>query len=350
MLVTHSSQLRDIDPFLTPSWRHQYASSLADASPPQRSPAAAGPEIRDYRAFLLSRKNNVKVAQWLTRNPYLCYAVQLYERREEDYEIPFMLECRILSGESYDKIAKKLKTSPEVVTWYSSLFFDVQPYLDSSDWIFHQVLLPAADKSQAARLMRQASANIAATEAGARSSLVPDIISPFYDPSIKFFSYLGGPKVCDLMLTGITGTRKPTGINQLGKFMEKQYRLTLQSRSLQVARSLPLNRYTALDFMKIAALVQDISKAGPNAVAPKATSQLQSMIGDMVSLASLAVGDTGIPMDSRNIVDRTDRSRVELDSTELVNASTISIDVLNEIEQFDSVFARRSVEANKNDE
>lgn len=350
MLSNYSPQMRDIDPFLTPNWRHQYANSLVDASPPQRSPVSAGPEIREYRAFLLSRKNNTKVAQWLTRNPYLCYAVQLYECREENYEIPFMLECRILSGEPYEEIAKKLKTSTEVVTWYSSLFFDVQPYLGSSDWIFHQVLLPAADKSQAARLMRQASANIAATEAGSRAALVPDIISPFYDPSIKFFSYLGGPKVCDLMLTGITGSAKPANMNQVVKFVEKQYRMTLQSRSLQIARSLPLNRYTAVDFMKIAAMVQDISKPGPTTTASKATTQLQSVIGEMVSLASLAVGDTGIPVESPNIVDRTDRSRVELDSTELVNANTISMDVLNEIEQFDSVFARRSIEANKNNE
>jgi len=343
-----SQELRDINPFLTPDWRHEYAAKLADANPPRRSPKAAGKEVQEYRALLLSYKSQSEAdTQWLARNPYLYFAVDMHRRRETDYEVPFMLECRILSGEDYASIAKKMKIAPETVTWYSSLFFDVQPYLESTDWIFHQVLMPATDKMLGARLMRQASVNIAATEAGAKGNWFPDIVAPFYDPSVKFFSYLGGPAVCDMMLTGISGRSKPNTLRKIANFMERQYRITLRTRSMQLARTIPVNRYTALEFMKIGTMVQELSKGGPTPPASKTAKQLQSIIGDMVSLASLSVGDSGISADSPDIVDRTDRGRVELDSAELVNANRLGQDVLDELDQFDSVYDRRRLEANK---
>jgi hypothetical protein len=64
-------------------------------------------------------------------------AIQIYERERS---LRFMIEARVLAGESMQDIASALGVRLAVVTWYTALFFDVADRRAATDFIVNKVI------------------------------------------------------------------------------------------------------------------------------------------------------------------------------------------------------------------
>jgi hypothetical protein len=342
------SSLQAIDPFLTPDWRRLRAVQLAETRPLLRCRTCDDDWIRTYRTFLLHRQRNPDsyVSRYRQDNPHLLFASMLHEAKDEDYELLFIIETRLLSGESIDDIAMKLKTSPETVRYFERLFFNVRPYLKSQDWVFRNVLLRAIDAARADKAIREAEND--AFSVARKSRTVQPIISPFLDPSIKFFSYLGGPAVCDVMLAGLAADSPVVSKADIASFLEEQFRITIKSRGLQLAKLMPLNVYNATEFLKLSVLLQDVVKDNGGSGNKATTAELQAQMQEMVSISALSVGleHDEINMADANLVDLADRGGVELDAEELATNGETGAGFSN-LDDYNSVFEQRALGVTK---
>jgi hypothetical protein len=339
------SGLRAIDPFLVPTWRHDYVSKLISQRPIQRCRSNDDPWVKEYRTFLLNRQKSEDVHErkWLKDNPHLFYAVKLFESAEEFYELPFILESRIISGDTYENIAAKLKISPETVDWYERLFFNVRDFMGSRDWVFRNVLLPSSDRLRAVRAIREAEEAIAAMHSG-KSAPAPNIVSPFLDPSIKFFAYYGGPVMCDLVLTGFDGTDMGN-VTDASKFLEDQFKNVMRIRGLQLARVMPLNRYNAIEFTKLNVALQQVAADTQGRGGSKAAKDLEDRLRDIIPMACLTIGMDPLALSEKSsFIDEANSGGVELDATELVAAGAGKVD-LPDLKKFASVYTDRAKEA-----
>lgn len=340
--------LRAIDPFLTPDWRHQYVLSMVQSRPVQRCRSTDDEFVRLYRLLTLNRRKSATNfdQKWLFDNPHLYYAVKIYEAAGRDYEVPFMLESRLLSGDSYDSIAQKMKTSTETVVWYEKLFFNVRDYMSNTDWVFRNTLLPAADRFRAAQAIRDAENELMARNGiDTTKTPPPEIVAAQLDPSVKFFSYIGGPKVCDLLLTGFESGSIGVPVQDISKLIEKQYQQVIQVRGLQLARALPLNRYNATEFLKLSTAMQQIindkQKTDEGNKGSK-TKEFEERLRDIIPMACLTIGMTPHTAgEEPSFIDGTISSGVELDTTELMTTGLTKSDI-PDFGKFSTVYADRS--------
>lgn len=340
--------LRAIDPFLTPDWRHAYVQSLTEKSPVQRCRSTDDKFVRLYRLFTLNRRKYAQnfERKWLSDNPHLYYAIKIFEATENQYEVPFMLEARLLSGEGYDAIARKMKTSTETVIWYEKLFFNVRDHMANTDWIFRNALLPAADKFRAARAIRDAELDLLTRNGvDVAKTPPPDIVAAHLDPSVKFLSYLGGPKICDLVLTGFDSDSVGVPVEDVSRLIEQQYQRIIQVRGLQLARAMPLNRYNATEFLKLSTAMQQIindkNRTEDGTKSGKAK-ELEERLRDIIPMACLTIGMTPSTSDTEaSFIDGTISGGVELDTTEMMTTGLDKSD-LPDFTGFSTVYADRS--------
>lgn len=66
------------------------------------------------------------------------YAYKLF--RQDNCDLKWIIEARILADEAPEIISKKCKTHVQIIEWYEKLFFDVRDKLDSKDYILSRVI------------------------------------------------------------------------------------------------------------------------------------------------------------------------------------------------------------------
>lgn len=202
-----------------------------------------GPGLAAFR-----RADDPEREQIFQKCPGLVYAYQIHERRETAPATTQFLQARLLAGQSYEYIAEEMSTLADTVRWYEALFFDVVEHLHRRDWIASMVLLPP--------MMQRSGLNAAPTKPeveGARTGAqcphrqheVGPLARPLLDPSIKYFAYFGGPIVADFMIHGVQSGRRPVSQNDVARWLDEIWALTVKRRSLQAAYECEINKRNA---------------------------------------------------------------------------------------------------------
>lgn len=233
--------VRLYNPFLRPDWRFERVLKLVGRVPtPGRTTKLDDEYIKEARSFMLRwRKGDNAREQLLVENPGLYYAYMVYDNLHTDPEVRFMLEARLLSGQPAPEIAEALKTLPQTVSWYERLFFNIKPFLKHHDWIVKHVLLPSSDRFVAH--------DNDDDDDVPHPQGTPLIVRPHLDMTLKFFSYFGGPILCEFMIGGFRrGTAVHTS-DDLSAWLDDQWQLTLQRRSAQAAGVFEVNRYNVME-------------------------------------------------------------------------------------------------------
>jgi|TARA_R110000824_G_scaffold82768_5_gene207435 hypothetical protein len=233
--------VRLYNPFLRPDWRFDRVLKLVGRVPtPGRTTKLDDDYIRQARAFMLRwRKGENAREQLLTENPGLYYAYMVYDNLHTDPEVRFMLEARLLAGQPADEIADALKTLPQTVSWYERLFFNIKPFLRHHDWIVKHVLLPSSD-----RFIEHGEDD---DDDVPRPQGTPLIVRPHLDMTLKFFSYFGGPILCEFMIGGFRRGMTAHTQDDISAWLDDQWQLTLQRRSAQASGVFEVNRYNVME-------------------------------------------------------------------------------------------------------
>lgn len=128
------------DPFRPVNWRWERARWLREHG--KYLKRAMDDEFTDVAKKFQSEedrvRNPVDSFRLEAKYPGVFNAKELYEREERDAR--WTIEARLLAGESYDRIATRHMTSPEVIFWYEKLFFNVLPCLNAPDYIVNVVI------------------------------------------------------------------------------------------------------------------------------------------------------------------------------------------------------------------
>lgn len=207
------------DPFRTPDSRWSRALWLCSEGRYARR-AVEDPYVLAAVSF---RRHQSRAANHLARErlarrmPGIYFAAEVYHR-EEDLE-RWAMEARILTGESETAIARRCRTTPEVVYWYEKLFFDVRPYLHNRDWLVARVLVG---------------------ESFRRGLQERDM-----DLLLKLYALVGGPMAVDAVLQlGDSSRPFPRTRDELDAFWGDDHRDTLRRKAAMAARCLPINLST----------------------------------------------------------------------------------------------------------
>ena len=306
-----STDPRIYDPYRRPDWRFERVLQLADRQPvPGRCTKRDDDTIRSMKSFLLRWRGRSDSGrqELLHENPGLYYAYQLHENESDEHELEFMLQSRLLSGQDPEEIAVALGTLTGAVTWYEKVFFNVLDRLENHDWIVKRVLLPAA-----ARNVIQAHPGDDGEQQGPRFTLVA---KPFLDWSLKWFSYFGGPVVCEWMIGGFKRGSQVTRQEDIDAFVDEHWSSTIRRRSAQAAGIFEVNKYNVMELFHTHSQIMSLERS-TDTVANKKT-DLEHHINHFLGSLPWAVGVSGREQFSELSVGEFDEVSAELRSDELM--------------------------------
>lgn len=220
------------DPFRSPQWRFERTLELVEHEPaPRRAQRCDDSQVRTYRNFLIrwrATQADDERATLFPRHPGLYYA-QTWQFHA-DSEWRSLLQARILSRESPEKIAMRFGTLPSAVSWYEAIFFNVLDRIDCRDWIEKAVIASSASKI--------------ANRDGSLTASQRDL-------AYKIFGYFGGPDVLDILVSGLAGGFVPQGTKATEKWVDAAFKSVLKSRALTAAKTFEVNRYNVMQLFEI---------------------------------------------------------------------------------------------------
>jgi hypothetical protein len=305
--------VRLYNPFLRPDWRFERVLKLVGRAPaPGRTTKLDDSYIKEARSFMLKwRKGELAREQLLQDNPGLYYAYMVYDNLHTDPEVRFMMEARLLSGQPAEEVADALKTLPQTVIWYEKLFFNVDPFLTHHDWIVKHVLLPSSD-----RFMVHDAADDEGDEHDPVARGTPLIIRPHLDMTLKFFSYFGGPVLCEFMIGGFK--RGATAITQddIPGWLDEQWQLTLQRRSAQAAGVFEVNRYNVMELFATHTRIIELQRTAETG--DERRSVFERHVHAMLEDLPWTVGKEAKKLYSDSAVSAFEDTAAELDPEELI--------------------------------
>ena len=319
------TDVRLANPFLRPSWRHERVLSLLSSVPIGRCKRYDDTWIQQYRKFLFTwRRGESYREALLHKNPGLYFAYMIYVHSDIDPDMRLILEARLLAGSPIAEIADNLKTLPETVKWYEKLFFNVSDFLTHHDWIVKQVLLPASDRAvlsnTAATYMLTAedeTANDNDDEViAAAINRTPEIVKPYMDSTLKFFSYFGGPLVCDIMISGFRRNAHVTSAEDVSEFFNAQYMSQIQRRSAQAAGQFEINKYNVMELFSTHSQIIAIQQS--SASTEEQHSEIEKHVSSMLEELTWATGTQGKNSQKGTQLGKLDNYAAELDSDELL--------------------------------
>jgi hypothetical protein len=240
------------DPFLRPEWRWERVLKLVDRVPtPGRTTRRDDSYIRAARSFMLRWRSYgpERRDELLYENPGLYYAYKIHDKLGSDPEVRFIVEARLLTGQPYEEIADACNTLPETIDWYEKLFFNVRPMLRHHDWIVKNVLLPSAD--------RYAPHDPDEDKPFAN----PAVVQPHLDMTLKFFSYFGGPILCEYMISGFKRGQIVRTQDDIMPFLSEQCMGSLTRRSSQAAMVFKIDRWNVTELFATHLRIQEIQKS-----------------------------------------------------------------------------------------
>ena len=124
------------DPVRAPDWRFSRIVDIARNNRPANRfqiDAQTRAGVRFVRAWDRAKTEDDR-DMLLQSAMGLFHAYELHEH--EDPDVRFVVEARILAGQSDEQTASVTGTLPETIYWYEALFFNVRDRLLAHDYIF----------------------------------------------------------------------------------------------------------------------------------------------------------------------------------------------------------------------
>lgn len=228
------------DPFKAPDWRWQRARWLRERgryvrkSVDDKQTAVA----KRFQAEMEKSRDDLDEARLAEKYPGVYHATRIFRR--DDMDTRWSLEARVLGRQDPEGIARKCRTTPEVVRWYESLFFDVRDELEHTDYIVNVVMGRAAHMGVAER---------------------------HYDLIWKLYAFAHGHVILESQVTKFTNPTLITREDQVDAVYTQGHRSNTARKVHLSSLTLPV-AYNQQIFMEAHAKLLDIEKnsaAGPGA-------------------------------------------------------------------------------------
>jgi hypothetical protein len=225
--------------------------------------------VKAARKFLITwpKADEDTREQMFWDNPGLGYAYEMYEKRNEGDPLEtlpvYFTEARLLAGQTPDEIAKENSMRPDAIRWYEALYFNVVDYLHQRDWITAKVLLPPIMEHLLGFAPTQDVDTRGETVAQRHRRLtsVAPVALPFNDASLKLFAYFGGPMMVNLMIHGVRSGQPLRSQEDLSRWLDENWALTVKRRSLQAAAQAEINKYNAMELITTHARIIEIEQS-----------------------------------------------------------------------------------------
>jgi hypothetical protein len=245
-------------PFREPDWRYKRVLQMVDSlDNPGRSTNRDDIWVRGLRNFILRYRNgNERARQRLEfSNPGLYFAYVIQERADDDYEVAFMIEARLLAQQTSEEIARESHTLPEAIDWYEALFFNVRDRIHSHDWVMKHVLMKA---------MLQGAARMK-NDSDSKFSRDP-LAEPHWDASLKFMGYFGGPVMIDFMLSGYRRGVHANSQDDISDWLVDNIAHHVHRRTAMAVPHFEVNKFNVMELlghhMQLVALQKAAADAG----------------------------------------------------------------------------------------
>ncbi len=299
------------DPFLRPDWRFKRVLSMISRQPtPGRTTKRDDEYIKDARTFLLRWKKGEAERRKLQYDMTAMYnAWLIYDKATKEPEAQFLIEARLLSGQSYDQIAFDIPTLPETIECYEKVFFNVKTFLPHHDWIIRHVLLPASDRF------------IEEEDDDAQLQFKPQaVVRPHFDSTLKFFAYFGGPILCEFMISGFKRGQKVHTQDGIEEFIHDNFVSNAGKRSAQAIREFEINKYNVMELFSTHLQIIAVQKSA--AVQEDKHSTIEKHIHGMLTEIPWTVGKDAREVFEGTVIGALDEDAAELNSEELMLIGT----------------------------
>ena len=263
---------------------------------------------REYNAFRKAisraepREKEKAMNSAFFSNPGMVYAHNLYLMRDIKPAAGFVVESRILARMTNEEISKALGTVPETIEWYEKLFFNVRDRLTCHDWILHNILTPALAGVPAAYAEDPGYSNRFAI--------------PYYDSTLKYFSYFGGPVMGEFMIHGARIGVMPHSHDDLLNYMEDEFKHKFFRRAIMASQTFEVNKYNVTELFGTFAGIMALRAATDDV--EKAKSGVHQGIFSMLNDLPWGVGDVGAENIVGTLIEGYDTSASELRADELL--------------------------------
>lgn len=263
----------------TPAWRRDRA-QVSTSSRGSHHDDAVTNEYRKFRSLISNTKTQFSAVHD-HRDMFLAHRIHL--DREKTPWVGFCIEARLLCGQSDEEIAAEACCPPGAVDLYEKLFFNVRDRLKAQDWVFNMVIVPSMAKSDAAALLAKDKDKDKKKEAWPYATSLP-----FYDGTLKFFSYYGGVDMLEFLRNGFREEDPPTPDKA---WVDKFFANTVRRRSMAAAMTFNVNPFNAMELFGLHTRLIEVAAASKTGGSDMADDARTREIGDTLSRVRLAVGD-----------------------------------------------------------
>jgi len=298
--VSKSSSMRNWNPFLRPDWRWRRIIEILD------DPGSTKRVCKYDDSYIVKGKTFLNKWRKVSKRPNLQYdmpgpffAKMLFDAIQTEPNTPFIVEAMLLADFELEEIAKAVHTEPPAIEWYEALFFNVRPRLKNRHWILNQVLLPAAD--------RYVVETHKPTDAKASKTFA--IVKPHFDMTLKFFSFYGGPVLCDFLLTGFKYGNYARMADDIGGWLDEHFSDQVRRRSAQAIGQFEINQYNVMELAVIHSNIIAIAKGTKGA---GQMSSLERHIQAMLLDTPWTMGDSAKQIYKGTVVGYCDEQAMEL--------------------------------------
>lgn len=255
------------DPFKNPTWRWERARWLREKGRYARKGKddSATVTAKQFQAEYDRVKDDLDEARLADKYPGIYHAMQLHQR--EDMDTRWSLEARVLGRQDVDGIAKKCRTTPEVVRWYELLFFDVRDELDHTDYVANVVM---------------------------GRSIHMGVSERNYDLLWKMYAYAHGHLILDSQITKFTNPALLSSEEQVDTVYIQGHKSIAARKAHTAILTLPI-AYNQQIIMETHAKLLDIEK---NSAGAEASSLMTQNVNTMLQTLKFAVATDVSSVDS----------------------------------------------------
>lgn len=253
------AQLKMFDPFRPPNWRFERVLQLVDESSPRKRASHSDDYfVKTAKSFLQrwrTAEEGPQLDALLLENPGLFYALGMYDRqRQHSASIRTNMEARLLAGQTMEAVASAGGTLVEVPTWYERLFFNVIPRLEHRDWIVNQILIPS--------MLTSGFHDEDDTPWNKIHQWSGSYVHPVHDWTLKFFSYFGGPLMCEFMICGFRGN-KLSNLDDLPDYLDDFWTTNMRRLSAQASRNVVIDRWNVMKLFETHQQIMQLARIAP---------------------------------------------------------------------------------------
>lgn len=221
----------------------------------------------------------------IERDPNLFWAHNIWTKDKAPTR--WAIEARVLAGQTDEEIAHRAATSPDIISAYVNVFFDVRGVLDRDDYVLNVILAEAVARGVQERQ---------------------------YDLLWKLLAYRGGPHVLDASINRFAKTETPKDENAVSGFFQEFAINTMKYKAAIAALTVQANTHTQMQLIDSFVKYVEIEKNSENA--SKAQTTIVQNIGEMLTALPFRVG-TKVDSEAIKMVPF-DNNAAELKSEEMM--------------------------------